>query len=80
MLRSWSLVNTAKDQGVDLLSESVVKELECAWGGPKLIRSITYKGFMLARKVKLKFFFFPLHWVRGWERGSGDMAKWAGWV
>ena len=53
MLRSWSPVNTAKDQGVDLLSESVVKELESAWGGPKLIRSITYKGFMLAGKVKL---------------------------
>ncbi|KAK4567047.1 hypothetical protein RGQ29_003045 [Quercus rubra] len=31
MLRSWSPVNTAKDQGVDLLSESVVKELESAW-------------------------------------------------
>jgi len=53
MLRSWSPVNTAKDQGVDLLSESVVKELESAWGGPTLIRSITYKGFMLAGKVKL---------------------------
>ncbi|XP_075661564.1 uncharacterized protein LOC142631307 [Castanea sativa] len=53
MLRSWSPVNTAKDQGVDLLSESVVKELESAWGGPKLIRSIAYKGFMLAGKVKL---------------------------
>ncbi|KAK4567048.1 hypothetical protein RGQ29_003046 [Quercus rubra] len=53
MLRSWSPVNTAKDQGVDLLSESVVKEFESAWGGPTLVRSIIYKGFMLAGKVRL---------------------------
>ena len=30
MLRSWSSVTTAIDQGVDLLSESVVKEFESA--------------------------------------------------
>ena len=53
MLMSWSAVITAKDQGIDLLSESVVKEFENAWGGPKLIRSVIYKGFMLVGKVKL---------------------------
>ena len=53
MFRSWSPVNTAKDQGVDLLSESMVKEFESAWGGPTLVRSIIFKGFMLAGKVRL---------------------------
>ncbi|KAB1210527.1 hypothetical protein CJ030_MR6G010823 [Morella rubra] len=53
MLRSWSAVNTAKDQGVDLLSEAVVKELESAWGGPRLVRSVVYKAFMLVGKIKL---------------------------
>ena len=53
MLRSWSSVVTAKDQGIDLLSEEVVKEFETAWGGPQVIASVTYKGFMLAGKVKL---------------------------
>ncbi|KAI3451629.1 hypothetical protein Pfo_008294 [Paulownia fortunei] len=53
MMRSWSAIETAKEQGVDLLSEGVVKELEAAWGGANLVRSIVYKGFMLAGKVKL---------------------------
>lgn len=53
MLRSWSAVVTAKNQGVDLLSENVEKELESAWGGSNLVRSIAYKAFMLAGKVKL---------------------------
>jgi hypothetical protein len=33
MLRSWSAVTTAKQQGVDLLGARVVKELEEGWGG-----------------------------------------------
>ncbi|KAK3024549.1 hypothetical protein RJ639_043489 [Escallonia herrerae] len=53
MFRSWSAVNTAKQRGVDLLSEEVVKELENAWGGPNLVRPVIYKAFMLAGKVKL---------------------------
>ena len=53
MVRSWSAVVTAKNQGVDLLSEMVVKELESAWGGSDLVRSIAYKAFMVAGKVKL---------------------------
>ncbi|KAL0378182.1 UNVERIFIED_CONTAM: hypothetical protein Sradi_3123700, partial [Sesamum radiatum] len=53
MLRSWSAVQTAKEQGVDLLSEDAVRELEAAWGGANVVRSIVYKGFMLAGKVKL---------------------------
>ena len=57
MLRSWSSVTTATDQGVDLLSESVVREFESAWGGPTLVRSVIYKGFMLAGKVKTSVFF-----------------------
>ncbi|XVE62349.1 hypothetical protein DITRI_Ditri06bG0111000 [Diplodiscus trichospermus] len=52
MLRSWSAVVTAKNKGVDLLSEKVVKGFESAWGGSNLVRSIAYKAFMLAGKVK----------------------------
>lgn len=51
MLRSWSAVNTAKEQGVDLLSEGIVRELEDSWGGPDLVRCIVYKAFMLAGTV-----------------------------
>ncbi|KAK4393718.1 putative methyltransferase DDB [Sesamum angolense] len=53
MLRSWSAVQTAKEQGVDLLSEDVVQELEAAWGGANVVRCVVYKGFMLAGKLKL---------------------------
>lgn len=53
MLRSWSAVTTAKEQGVDLLNEGMVKEFENAWGGTKLVRSVTYKAFLLAGKVKM---------------------------
>lgn len=52
-LRSWSAIATAKDQGVDLLSDGVVKEFERAWGGPGLVRSVIFKVFMIAGKVKL---------------------------
>ncbi|KAF8019151.1 hypothetical protein BT93_H3896 [Corymbia citriodora subsp. variegata] len=51
MLRSWSAVTTAKEQGVDLLSEGIVRELEDAWGGSDLVRCIVYKAFMLAGTV-----------------------------
>ncbi|KAM1470699.1 hypothetical protein ACFX1Q_041198 [Malus domestica] len=51
MVGSWSAVITAKHQGVDLLPEKLVEEFECAWGGSKLVRSVTYKAFMLAGKV-----------------------------
>ncbi|KAK4747203.1 hypothetical protein SAY87_026240 [Trapa incisa] len=53
MVRSWSAVVMAKEQGVDLLPESVVGELEVAWGGLTLVRSVVYKAFMLAGSVKL---------------------------
>ncbi|CAK7354738.1 unnamed protein product [Dovyalis caffra] len=52
-LNSISAFNTAKEQGVDLLSEKVAKELESAWGGPELVRTVIYKAYMLAGKVKL---------------------------
>lgn len=53
MLRSWSALTTAKEQGIDLLSENVVKEFESAWGGSNLVRSVTYKAFMLVGKVRV---------------------------
>ncbi|XP_039154687.1 putative methyltransferase DDB_G0268948 [Eucalyptus grandis] len=52
ILRSWSAVATAKEQGVELLSEGVVREFKRAWGGTKLARNVVYKAFMLAGKVK----------------------------
>ncbi|KAM5575321.1 hypothetical protein ABKV19_014331 [Rosa sericea] len=51
MLRSFSAVATAKDRGVDLLSEDVIKELHRAWGAHDLVRSVTYKAFMLVGKL-----------------------------
>jgi hypothetical protein len=48
MMRSSAVVTSAKKQGVDLLGERVVKELEEGWGGPSLVRKLTYKAFLLA--------------------------------
>lgn len=49
MLRSVGAVARARQQdGVDLLDERVVKELEEEWGGPELVRKVTYKAFLLA--------------------------------
>ncbi|KAH6769406.1 S-adenosyl-L-methionine-dependent methyltransferases superfamily protein [Perilla frutescens var. frutescens] len=53
MVQSWSAVVAAKEQGVDLLSEEAVEELEAAWGGAGVVRSVVYKGFMVAGKVKV---------------------------
>lgn len=55
LLKSSSTITSAKEQGVDLLSENQVKKLETAWGGQDLIRSVSYKAFMLAGKVKIWF-------------------------
>ncbi|XP_043719145.1 putative methyltransferase DDB_G0268948 [Telopea speciosissima] len=53
-LRSWSPVNTAKEKGVDLLSEDVVKEFEAAWGGPSdMKRTVIHKAFMIAGKPRI---------------------------
>ncbi|CAH8315382.1 unnamed protein product [Eruca vesicaria subsp. sativa] len=52
ILRSWSAIGAAKEKGVELLSEDVVKELEMAWGGSELVRTIVYKTFMLAGAVR----------------------------
>ncbi|CAO2165379.1 unnamed protein product [Urochloa humidicola] len=47
MLRSGSAVTTGKQQGVDLLGEREVKELEEEWGGASLVRKVTFKAFLL---------------------------------
>ncbi|XP_051141101.1 uncharacterized protein LOC127258341 [Andrographis paniculata] len=52
MMRSWSAVRMAMDEGIDLLSEAAVKELTAVWGGANLVRTVVYKGMMLAGKVK----------------------------
>ncbi|KAM1014701.1 hypothetical protein ACFX2I_044544 [Malus domestica] len=51
MFRSSSAFNKAKDQGVDLLSQEVIENLQRAWGDPNLVRKVTAKVFMLAGKV-----------------------------
>jgi SAM-dependent methyltransferase len=53
MVGSWSAVVTAKEQGMDLLNEEMVKRLETAWGGSGLVKSVVYKAFMLVGKVKM---------------------------
>ncbi|CAN6992305.1 unnamed protein product [Brassica oleracea var. botrytis] len=53
MFKSWSAVVTAREKGVELLPESLVKELETAWGGADLIRNVVYKAFMIAGKVSV---------------------------
>lgn len=55
MLKSWSAVAMAKEKGVDLLDERVVKELINAWGGSHVIKHVVYKAFMLVGKLKLGF-------------------------
>ncbi|GKA67902.1 putative methyltransferase [Tanacetum coccineum] len=52
MLRYWSAAVTAKEKGVNLMSENVVQELENVWGGSKLVRRVVYKGFMFAGKPR----------------------------
>ncbi|XP_043720146.1 putative methyltransferase DDB_G0268948 [Telopea speciosissima] len=54
-LSSWSAVNTAKELGVDLLTEVVVKEFESAWGSDQsnLTRTVNRKAFMIAGKPRI---------------------------
>ena len=50
MLKSSSAYAMAKEQGLYLISEETMTELESAWGGPPhLIRTVTYKGFHARR-------------------------------
>ncbi|KAH6832356.1 S-adenosyl-L-methionine-dependent methyltransferases superfamily protein [Perilla frutescens var. hirtella] len=53
LLQSLSAVAAAKEEGVDLLAENAVEELEAAWGGADVVRSAVCKGFMLVGKVKV---------------------------
>lgn len=53
LLKSLSVVATAKERGIDLLSEGVVKELEQAWGETTLVRTVVCKMFMLAGRVRM---------------------------
>uniref|UniRef100_A0A804IML8 Methyltransferase type 11 domain-containing protein n=1 Tax=Musa acuminata subsp. malaccensis TaxID=214687 RepID=A0A804IML8_MUSAM len=43
LMRSWSAVATAREQGVELLSEDVVKKLESDRGGSSEVTTITHK-------------------------------------
>ncbi|CAA6660867.1 unnamed protein product [Spirodela intermedia] len=52
LLRTWSTVNIAKKQGINLLPAEVVEELEKAWGGRSLIREVTFSSFVIAGKPR----------------------------
>ncbi|KAH0694447.1 hypothetical protein KY285_021544 [Solanum tuberosum] len=52
LLKSLSAINTANEKGVDLLPRKLVEEFEVEWGGPKLVRRVIFKAFMLVGKVK----------------------------
>ncbi|XP_042516076.1 putative methyltransferase DDB_G0268948 [Macadamia integrifolia] len=52
-LSSWSVFSKAKQSGVDLLSEGMVKELQSAWGESSLIRTVNRKAFMIAGKPRI---------------------------
>ncbi|KAG6481260.1 hypothetical protein ZIOFF_057856 [Zingiber officinale] len=52
-VRSWSAYQTAKERGVELLTEETVAELERAWGGDgKLVKAIRFPIFLRIGKVK----------------------------
>ncbi|KAI4378823.1 hypothetical protein MLD38_016252 [Melastoma candidum] len=48
---SSSIITKAKEDGLKLLSEEVVAELEAAWGGRDVVRTVNYKAFMLVGTV-----------------------------
>ncbi|KAJ6908251.1 hypothetical protein NC651_018631 [Populus alba x Populus x berolinensis] len=52
-LRSLPVVHIAKEQGVDLLPEELLKEFQRDWGEPEMVRTAIYKTYMLAGKVEL---------------------------
>ncbi|OAY68678.1 putative methyltransferase [Ananas comosus] len=54
LLRSGSPVVTAKEKGVDLVSEEVVRELQAEWGDTSVVRKVTFKAFMLVGTPKLE--------------------------
>ncbi|KAK9735524.1 hypothetical protein RND81_04G210300 [Saponaria officinalis] len=51
MLRSWSAVVKAKESGVDLVNDDVVKDMAVAWGGCEVVREVVYKAHMLVGRV-----------------------------
>lgn len=51
-LKSMGPVIEAKKNGVDVMCEEMVKELRDAWGGGDLVRTVVYKCFMIAGKLK----------------------------
>lgn len=71
-LKSLSGVATAKERGIDLLSEGVVKELEQAWGETTLVRTVVCKMFMLAGRVRMP-------WNYCFMQGSGRATSLDGW-
>ncbi|XP_076956136.1 uncharacterized protein LOC143631180 [Bidens hawaiensis] len=48
-IRSWSTYQTAKDQGVELLTEAAIKELANAWKGDE--KSVTFPVYLRIGKV-----------------------------
>ena len=58
LIRSWSPVNAARENGLDLLTDETVEDLEVAWGGRSLVREVIFPCFMIAgrpRSAKANF-------------------------
>lgn len=52
-LRSWSAYQTAKERGVELLTERVVGDFESAWGGDgKAVKTLRFPVFLRIGKVR----------------------------
>ncbi|GLJ32731.1 hypothetical protein SUGI_0658930 [Cryptomeria japonica] len=48
LLKSWSAVVTAREKGVELLSDDVLGAFKEAWGDEPAIRTCTYEVYLLA--------------------------------
>lgn len=52
-LMSWSAYQTAKERGVELLTDVVVKDFESAWGGDgNVVKGVKFPVFLRIGKVR----------------------------
>ncbi|XP_010547882.1 PREDICTED: putative methyltransferase DDB_G0268948 [Tarenaya hassleriana] len=50
-LRSWQPVVKAKEQGVELVTPTLLRQFQAAWGDQEQVKDVFYKAYMLAGKV-----------------------------
>ncbi|XP_010527066.1 PREDICTED: uncharacterized protein LOC104804456 [Tarenaya hassleriana] len=51
-LRSWQPAVKAKEQGVELITDDLIKEFEEAWGDDEPVRNVFYKAYMIVGKAR----------------------------